>query len=133
MTKQQTGAIIVPPGAYINRHEKLAADYLATNLGYDITFLIPNRRNGIKTSDIKMNGQHREIKSPSGKSPRTIENNLRLALKQSPYIIIDLRRMDGRIPTKKLLAEIRRQFILAKAIKRIIVITRQQEHIDIKR
>lgn len=133
MTKQQPGIIIVPPGAFITKHEKLAADYLATSLGHNITFLISDRHNGFKTSDIKMIGRNWEIKSPSGKSPRTIENNLRLALKQSPYIIVDLRRMDGRIPTKKLLTEIERQFTLSRSIKRIIVITRQQQHIDIKR
>lgn len=133
MPKQRTGIIIVPPGAFITRHEKLAADYLSIQLGYDITFLRPDRHSGIKTPDIKMDGRRWEIKSPSGKSPRTIENNLRLALKQSPYIVIDLRRMDGRVPTKKLLTEVEHQFRLARSIKRIIVITRQQEHVDMKR
>ncbi len=74
-----------------------------------------------------------EIKSPKGKSSRTIENNLRLALQQSLNIVLDLRRMDDRIPTKKLLNEIERRFNDAKSIKRIIVITRQEEHIDFKR
>jgi len=38
--------------------------------------------------------------------------------------------MDGRIPTKKLLNEIDRRFKDAKAIKRIIVITRQEVMVD---
>ena len=54
-------------------------------------------------------------------------------LRQSPNVILDLRRMDGRIPTKKLLDEVRRQLALNKSVKRIIVITRQEEHIDFER
>lgn len=133
MTKKKIGTIIVPPGVFVNIHEKLAADFLASKLGKDITFLIPDRHRGIKTPDIEMDGLRWEIKSPSGKSPRTIENNLRAALRQSPSIILDLRRMDGRIPTKKHMAEVERQFTLAKSIKHIIVITRQDKHLDIRR
>ncbi len=103
MPRKPVGLIVVPPGVFMDVHEKLAVDFLASQLGYDVTFLVPNRRKGVKTPDIVMNGLNWEIKCPKGKSSRTIENNLRLALKQSPYIIIDLRRTDGRIPTKKLL------------------------------
>lgn len=56
MAKKKIGTIIVPPGAFIIVHEKVAADYLATHLGYDITFLVPNRQKGAKTPDIEMNG-----------------------------------------------------------------------------
>lgn len=133
MTKRRIGKILIPPGSFVTVREKLVADFLATRLYKDIIFLVPNRHRGSKTPDIEMDGLRWEIKSPRGKSPRTIENNLRLALKQSPNIILDLRRMDGRVPTRKLMTEIRRQFALAKSIKHIIVITRQDRHIDIKR
>lgn len=133
MTKRRIGTIVVPPGVFVNIHEKRTVDFLAVNIGYDVTFLMPDRHKGAKTPDIEMNGLLWEIKSPTGKSSRTIENNLRLALLQSSNIIFDLRRMDGRIPTKKLLDEVRRQFALAKTIRRIIVITRQEGHIDFER
>lgn len=134
MTKsRKIGLIVVPPGALLDIHEKRAADFLATKLGHDITFLVPNRRKGAKTPDITMNGLLWEIKSPKGKSSRTIENNLRAALWQSPYIIIDLRRMDGRVPTQKHLTEVERQFNLSKSIKHIVVITRQEATLDFNR
>ncbi len=133
MVRKRIGIIVVPPGVFIDVHEKIAVDFLATKLGNDITFLTPDRRRGTKTPDIEMNGLRWEIKSPTGKSSRTIENNLRLALKQSPNIVLDLRRMDGRIPTNKFLKEIEKQFQLTKTIKRIIVITRQEVHIDFER
>lgn len=133
MTKQRIGLIVVPPGVFIDIHEKLAVDFLAAKLGYDVTFLVPNRRKNAKTPDMEMIGMRWEIKSPKGKSSRTIENNLRSALRQSSNIVLDLRRMDGRIPTRKILAEVERQFRLAKTIRQIIVITRQEECIDFHR
>ncbi|HEY1645415.1 MAG TPA: hypothetical protein VGF75_03430 [Candidatus Saccharimonadales bacterium] len=133
MAKRRTGTIIVPPGVFMQRHEKMAVDFLASKLGYDVTFLVPNRRKGAKTPDIIMNELLWEIKSPTGKSSRTIENNLRIALRQSPNIVLDLRRMDGRIPTNKLLREVEHRFTDAKSIRHIIVITRQEKHIDLER
>jgi hypothetical protein len=133
MTRNQIGIIIVPPGVFMNVHEKMAVDFLATKIGNDITFLVPERRKGARTPDIEMNGLRWEIKSPTGKSSRTIENNLRIAIKQSPNIVIDLRRMDGRIPTSKLLKEVEHRFNNAKSIKRLIVITRLETYIDLKR
>ncbi len=133
MPRKRIGIIVVPPGVFVDVHEKIAADFLAVEIGADITFLVPNRQKGRKTPDIEMDGLLWEIKSPKGKSSRTIENNIRLAILQSPYIILDLRRLDGRIPTRKHLNEIERQFSLAKSIRHIIVITRQETSIDFKR
>jgi len=133
MAKKRIGTIIVPPGVFIAVHEKLAVDYLAVQLGYDVTFLVADRRKGSKTPDIQMQCLLWEIKSPKGKSSRTIENNIRQALRQSPYIIIDLRRMDGRVPTKRLVDKVESQFKIVKPIKHIIVITRQETILDFKR
>ena len=129
--KNKIGSIIVPPGVFVDVHEKIAVDFLAIHTGLDITFLVPNRQKGHKTPDIKMDGKLWEVKSPKGKSSRTIENNLRQALQQSPNIILDLRRMDGRIPTARLVAETKRQFTLTKKIKYILVITRSEELVDL--
>jgi len=133
MTQKRIGTIITPPGAFVDAHEKIAADFLATEFGADITFLVPNRQKGRKTPDIEMYGLLWEIKSPKGKGARTIENTLRDAVKQSPYVILDLRRMDGRIPTKKHVDRIEAQFFANKSIKHIAIITREEKTIDFKR
>ena len=130
---RKVGTIIVPPGVFLSVPEKLAADFLATHLRWDIAFLPPHRRKGAKTPDVEMNGHRWEIKSPRGKSSRTIENNLRAALHQSYYIILDLRQMDGRIPTRKLVNEAERQFCLTRTLRHLIVITREEKHIDFSR
>ena len=133
MSQKRIGTIIVPPGVILDAHEKRAADFLAVERGADITFLVPNRTVGQKTPDIEMSGLLWEIKVPKGKGSRTIENTLRQATKQSPNVILDLRRMDGRVPTKKFVIEVERQFAQNRSIKHAIVITRQETSIDFKR
>lgn len=133
MAKKKFGTIIVPPGAFIDRHEKLTVDLLAIKLKRDITFLVASRKEHDRTADVEMDGLLWEIKSPYGKSSRTIENNLRLALLQSPYIVLDLRRLDGRVPTEKRVREAEKQFHLAKSIKRLIVVTKEEDIIDFRR
>ena len=115
MSQKRIGTIVVPPGVILDAHEKRAADF------------------GQKTPDIEMSGLLWEIKVPKGKGSRTIENTLRQATKQSPNVILDLRRMDGRVPTKKFIAEVERQFTQNRSIKHAIVITRQETSIDFKR
>jgi hypothetical protein len=117
----------------LDAHEKRAADFLAVERGADITFIVPNRVIGQKTPDIQMSGLLWEIKVPKGKGSRTIENTLRQAAKQSQYVILDLRRMDGRVPTKRFVDEIERQFTQNRSIKHAIIITRQETSIDFKR
>lgn len=98
-----------------------------------MVFIPPVRRANTHTPDIEMAGVLWEIKSPSGKSSRTIENNLRNALSQSPNIVLNLRRMDSRILTYKLIRVVQRRLKLSRKINRIIVITKQQEIVDIIR
>lgn len=133
MPSKRIGTIITPPGVFVDVHEKRVVDFLATERGAIITFLVPNRAVGQKTPDIEMNGLLWEIKAPKGKGSRTIENTLRQASKQSPHIVLDLRRMDGRVPTSRLISEVERQFTQNRSIKHAIVITRQEEAIDFKR
>ena len=133
MIKQKTGTITIPPGVFPDRHEKMTADFLAEKLGFDVVFLVPARRANTRTPDIRMAGVLWEIKSPSGRGSRTIENCLRTALLQSPNIVLSLRRMDARIPTYKLVREVERQFRLSRNINRIIIITKQQKIVDITR
>lgn len=126
------GKITVPPGVFPERYEKMTVDFLSIKLRTNITFLVPRRNKGAKTVDISMDGYEWEIKCPEGRSKRTIENNLRTALKQSAYIILDTRLMDGRVPKDKRLHEIELHFERAKAIKRLLVITRDGDIVDFK-
>lgn len=93
------------------------------DLGKDIVFIRPSSIPNQHRPDILMDGVEWEIKCPEGRSKRTIENNIRAAVKQSPNIIIDLRRI--KIPEKRCLSEIENNFKTKPDIKRIIVITKE--------
>jgi len=118
-------------GAYPESHEKRTARILVDVLNEKILFLASDRQRGTKTPDIRMKGLLWEIKSPKGKSSRTIENNFRIAAKQSQNIIFDLSRTS--IQDDKALSQINKQFRENKSAKRIIVITKKRKLVDIKR
>ena len=105
----------IPP----ERHEFDTAKYLAA-LGKDIVFLRPSTIKGAHTPDIRMDGVEWEIKSPSGSSKRTIENNFRKAVVQSRYIIFDLRRI--KIPPAQCLAQLEREFHARSYLRKLLVI-----------
>jgi len=113
-----------------NEHEFLTAKFLS-NLGNDIVFIALNRRRGAKTPDIIMNGVDWEIKCPRGCSSRTIENNFRAAVQQSGNIIFDLRHTP--LPDENCIRELQREFAPRKFAKKMIIITKKQKIIDIKK
>ncbi len=85
----KSGKVIIQQGALIQPHELKVGELLART-GSDVTFLAV----GVgKSPDIMFRGKKWEIKSPKGSKRRTIENNIRVALKQSSNIILDLSRI----------------------------------------
>ena len=104
-----------------------AAILLAYHFKIDVLFLRPERK---KTPDIEVAGTRWEIKSPRGNAKKTIENNLRLARKQSNCIILDLRR--SKMHSTRAIA--RTKFYLrteAHTIKHLKVIAKTEKIIDI--
>ena len=101
------------------KHEFETAKYFA-ELGKDITFLKPSRIPDMHTPDILMDGIEWEIKSPTGGSKRTIETNFRKAVKQSHYIIFDLRRV--KVTEKLCLSQLEKEFSVRPYVKRLLVI-----------
>lgn len=73
-------------------HELDIASLISTHFNCVVEFLIPSTSYKQKTPDFVMNGLMWEIKSPKGVSKKTIEKQIRIALKQSRNIIIDTRR-----------------------------------------
>ena len=123
--KQKIGHITVPKNALVQPHEFNVATILSWT-GEDVEF-IPTGH--MPTPDIRFRGLEWEIKSPYGSSSRTIENNMRLALKQSSNIIIDLSRM--KLPEDKCLHEVRQQNSLIRGKHRVVVITKTQKIIEL--
>ena len=76
-------------------HELYTAEYFSER-GLDIIFVKPSNIKGSNSPDFVMGGKIWEIKSPSGRSKRTFQDDLRKAMRQSKHIIFDLRRKDYR-------------------------------------
>lgn len=72
------------------KHELDTAKFFSA-LGKDVVFLKPSSIPNTHTPDILMDGVEWEMKCPQGNGKRTIEENFRKAVKQSKYIIFDLR------------------------------------------
>lgn len=116
--------LIVPP----EKHELKAARFFA-ELGYDIEFLPPSNIPGVHRPDILMQGIEWEIKSPQGKGKNTIQKNFKLALKQSHYIIFDLRRVN--LPEDKCISEIEKQMSMRPYMKRLLVIRKNNTLLEL--
>lgn len=116
-------------GVIPEKHElEIAVIFLA--MGKDIEFLKPSRIKGAKTPDIVMDGIAWEMKSPTGNKSYTIEEQLRRASKQSPYIIIDTRRT--LLLDTKIEKQIYNYLKKSQIIKKVLVINKNSKILDIK-
>ena len=122
--KIEISKLNVPP----EKHELETARYFATR-GYDIEFIPPSNIPEVHRPDILMLGIEWEIKCPIGKGRNTISRNIKQAVKQSENIIIDLRRIA--LPEKQCIIQIEKQVHERRSIKRILVIKKDQELLDI--
>lgn len=112
-------------------HEASAAKVLARYFKSDIVFI---RRASSRTPDLyilKTNVRW-ELKSPTGNSKHTIQNNLREANNQSENIVIDLSR--SKMQNEKALSRAKEFFRNEHSrIKRIKIITREKNVIDVEK
>lgn len=111
------------------KHEYETAKYFA-NRGYNVTFIKPSDIKGARTPDFMMDGMGWETKSPIRYSNSTFEFNFKKAVKQSLYIIFDLRRL-SKSDEKLYIVNIKKRAITSKA-KIIVIITKDGQKIDIK-
>jgi hypothetical protein len=120
------GKVIVPANANPWPHEQRVAKILAL-AGHAVEF-IPE--SNTKTADILLDGVGFEIKSPKSANANSLEHILKKAVKQSCNIIIDTSRM------KNIRDDNTRRFLvnqarLRKQIKKLIMITKQGQIIDV--
>ena len=98
------------------------------NRGKDIVFLKPSRIPNVHTPDILMDGVEWEMKAPVGSSKRTIEVNFRKAVKQSKYIIFDLRAIN--VPEKQCIAQLEKEFNWRHYLKKMYVIRKNGDLLE---
>jgi hypothetical protein len=117
-------------GAEPEPHEIQTALFLKKS-GKDVKFLAPKNRDRVKTPDIEMDGLKWEIKAPISSGSRVVEHALRSATKQSPNVIIDLRRC--KLTDERAMRQITHEADKRQStLKMLKVITKAKEAIDLK-
>jgi hypothetical protein len=122
--------VIIPVGMKPSpaRYELSAADLLASYFKTDVEFIL---RANQKTPDFLIGNVRWELKSPTGKGRRNIERQLQIGLKQSKNIVFDARR--SKIHIAKVKNELNYQFRLAKGIRRMLLIEKNKNIIELTR
>ena len=123
------GSVIIPASADVWPHELDTARALAAH-GHTVRFLPRIGGNGVKSADILMDGAVWEMKSPRSGNLSSLQKNLRRAGKQSRFVIVDIARMRG-ISDAGAERELRRLLPLVKSVRRIILITKSKDEVDI--
>jgi hypothetical protein len=129
-----TKAQVIIPGNLDNppeQHEIDAAWILARHYNCTVEFLRPSKGYMVKTPDIDMMGVSFEIKSPFGNAKRTIRNNIDAAKAQSSNIVLDSRRT--KLSDDDIIVELKREIVVKKSIKRLIMITKEKIVLEIVR
>jgi Contact-dependent growth inhibition CdiA C-terminal domain len=129
MTAKINGKIEKEIGAVIEPHEALAADALALN-GFDVMFLRPLNTYKTKTPDILMRGLEWELKSPTSSEKTTIPNIIHKATKQSSHLVVDTFRTN--LSDIVVIAQLKACILKHRSIKKLIVITKSREIIELK-
>ncbi len=101
------------------KHEFETAKFFSL-MGKDVTFIKPSNIPGVHTPDIIMDGVEWEIKCPVGSSKRTISDNFKTAVKQSKYIVFDLRRV--KLSEKQCVSQLEKEFSVRPYLRRLLII-----------
>lgn len=130
MTIPRSARIIIPEsGGQPEPHEILTAEAFIS-LGRDVEFIVPSRIKGSRSPDVIIDGIAWEMKSPLGKSKKTVANALRRAVKQSNNVIVDGRRM--RLSDEVIQMELVRNIHLVRTMRRLVFIAKTGEVIVLK-
>lgn len=112
----------------IARYEISAAKLLAKHFKADVEFIM---RTNYKTADFLINGEEWELKSPTGSGKYNVEHQIKDAVKQSCNVVFDARR--SKIHMTKLRHEVQYQFERIKAAKRLILIDKTNQVVELSK
>lgn len=129
MLRMKKGKII-PNGVVLRSHENATVVFL-TELGFDVELIPKINVEGVHTPDIIMNKIKWEMKAPIGEGNSLMKNTIQRAVRQSPNIIVDLRRTKRH--QTKCLRELWRQFNNSKSVKKMLVITKTGKTLDFEK
>ena len=109
-------------------HEVHAAIILANYFHSDIEII---KRGSLPSPDFLIKNVRWELKSPTGTGKHNIQHTLQDATRQSKNVILDSSR--SKMDMRKVRSEALRQFKIIRSIKRLILITKSGEVIELER
>jgi hypothetical protein len=122
--------VIIPIGLKPSpaRYEISAAEILGGYFKADVEFVV---RSNYKTPDFLIKDITWELKSPTGKGKHNIEHQMKAGTKQSGNIVLDARR--SKLHISKIRNELSNQLLYRKSIKRLILIEKNKNVIELFR
>jgi hypothetical protein len=127
--KHKSGKITMQVGAEPTESDIVVANVFA-RLGFDIEFIAPSRAYMVRTPDIHMDGLAWEIKCPESNKMDKIRQNIEEVVHQSKSIIIGTFRTP--ILDEKIIKYITKHFVKNRKIKRLKVVTKTHQVLDLK-
>lgn len=115
-------------GVHMEAHE-FDTVKLLLHKDHDIELIPTSQIKGMRTPDILMDGILWEIKSPTGNGKNTIKHTIQNASHQSVNIIVDLRRI--KMKQEQAITELIEHFNLSKRLKRMLIIKKDKEILDL--
>jgi hypothetical protein len=122
--------VIIPVGLKpsLALYELSAADLLANYFKADVEF-VP--RSNMKSPDFLINGIAWELKSPTGTGKYNVQHQIKAAAKQSRNVVFDARR--SKIHITRIRNEVNHQFKHSMAIKRLLLIDKNNNVVEINK
>lgn len=105
--------------------------YFLSSFGLCIEVIKPSNTPGTRSADYLINGAIWEGKSPDGSGNSTISRQFHKASRQADRLILDLRRV--KIPKDKAKREALNRLEKSRNIKRMLLITKDGQLLDVKR
>ena len=117
-------------GVHLEAHEYDTIYYLA-RYEFNVEVIRPTNCPKTKNPDFLIGGSRWEAKSPEGSGSSTIARQFHKAGKQADKIVLDLRRI--KLPAARAEAEAISRFSKSCSIKRLLLITKDERLLDIRR
>lgn len=123
---------IIPHGVSLEKHEMDTVVFF-TNRGKSIELIPPSNTPRMRRPDFVMDGVEWEMKSPERATQTVVERAFDKALRQSHggNVVMDLRRAKGE--EEKVIEHLRKCFVSSKRAKRLMIITKKQRLIDLRK
>ena len=121
---KRSGKVIIDGACEVWPHELLTAEALA-KAGYVVEFIPKSNVAYNKTPDVRINGIHYEMKSPTSSHLPVVDKNVKKALSQSANVVFDSRRMKN-AKDAQVLRELEKSIATRRKLKSLIFVDKRR-------